>query len=96
MSQCVSVTVLKPIKPAGLKTTEAIISTHHRSGLSLSVAQTNSYQVWLARNALGLIWNKEETLALILEENRSEDLAKPRILSRQISVNSETLLRKNL
>jgi len=46
-----------------------------------------------ARDAFGLIWKKEETLELILEENGSEDPAKPRISNRQLSLDSVTLLR---
>ena len=70
------------MKPAGLKTTEPRNSMDDRSGLSLSVARGNSYQVWWAPDAFDLIWKKEETLAFILEENRSEDPAKPRISNR--------------
>jgi hypothetical protein len=44
-------------------------------------------------NAFGLIRKKEETLELIRKENRSEDPAKPRILNRQLSMDSGTLLR---
>jgi hypothetical protein len=64
---------------AGLKTTEPKNPTDHRSSLSLSVARGNSYQLWDAPDAFGLIWKKEEMLALILEENGFEDPAKPRI-----------------
>ena len=64
------VTVLKPMKPAGLKTTEPRNSTDHRSGLSASVAPTNSDQLWWAPEAFGFIWKKEEMLALILERKR--------------------------
>jgi len=53
---------MKPMKPAGLKTTEHGNSMDHRSGLSLSVARGNSYQVWWVPDAFGLIWKKEETL----------------------------------
>ena len=81
------------MKPAGLKTTEPRNSTDHRSGLSLSVARGNSYQVWWAPDAFGLIRKKEETPELIQKENRSEDPAKPRILNRQLSMHSGTLLR---
>ena len=81
------------MKPAGLETTEPRNSTDHRSGLSLSVARGNYYQVLWAPDASGLIWKKEEALALILEENGCEDSAKPRILNRQLSVDSGTLLR---
>jgi hypothetical protein len=59
----------------------------------LSVSPTNSDQLWWAPDAFGLIWKKEKTLALILEENGSEDLAKPLISNRQLSVDSATLLR---
>ena len=82
------------MKPAGLKTAELRNSTDHRSGPSLSIARGNSYQVWWAPNAFGLIWKKEETQALILEGNGSEDPAKPRISNRPLSVNSGTLLRR--
>ena len=82
------------MKPAGLKTAELRNSTDHRSGLSVSVARRNSYQIWWAPDAFGLIWKKEETQALILEENGSEDPAKPRISNRQFSRNSGTLLRR--
>ena len=81
------------MKPAGLKTTEPRNSMDDRSGLSLSVARGNSYQVWWAPDAFGLSWKKEETLAFILGENRSEDPAEPRISNRQLSVDSGTLLR---
>ena len=84
------------MKPAGLKTTEPRNSSNHRSGLSLSVARGNSYQVWWAPDEFGLIWKKEEMLALILEENGSEDPAKPRISNRHLSVDSGTLLKPNL
>ena len=84
------------MKPAGLKTTEPRNSSNHRSGLSLSVARGNSYQVWWDPDEFGLIWKKEETLALILEENGSEDPAKPRISNRHLSVDSGTLLKPNL
>jgi len=60
----------------------------------LSVARGNSYQVWWAADAFGLIWKKEETLELIRKENGSEDLAKQRISNRPLSVNSGTLLRR--
>ena len=46
-------------------------STDHRSGLSLSVALTSSDQLWWAPEAFGLIWKKEQTLGLILEETGS-------------------------
>ena len=75
------------------ETTEPRNSTDHRSGLSLSVARGNSYQVWWAPDAFGLIRKKEETPELIQKENRSEDPAKPRILNRQLSMDSGTLLR---
>ena len=81
------------MKPAGLKITEPRNSTNHRSGLSLSVARGNSYQVWWAPDAFGLIWKTEKMPELIRKENRSEDPAKPRILNRPLSVNSGTLLR---
>ena len=55
----------------GLKTTKPRNSTDHRSGLSLSVAPTNSDQLWWAPEAFGLIWKKEQTLGLILEETGS-------------------------
>ena len=80
------------MKPAGLKTTEPTNSTDHRSGLSVSVARWNFNQVWRAPDAFGLIWKEEEKLALILEENGSEDPAKSRISNRQLSVDSGTLL----
>jgi hypothetical protein len=82
------------MKPAGLKITELRNSTNHRSGLSLSVARGNSYQVGWAPDALGLLWKKEETLELIHKENESEDPAKPRISNRPLSVDSGTLLRE--
>ena len=82
------------MKPAGLKTAELRNSTDHRSGPSLSIARGNSYQVWWAPDAFGLIWKKEETQALILEGNGSEDPAKPRISNRPLSVDSGTLLRR--
>ena len=78
----------------GVKTAEPRNSTDHRSGLNLSVAPTNSEQLWWAPDAFGLIWKKEETQALILEENGSENPAKPRISNRQFSRNSGTLLRR--
>ena len=81
------------MKPAGLKTTEPRNSTDHRSGLSLSVARGNFYQVWWAPDAFALIRRKEETPELIRKESRSEDPAKPRILNRQLSMDSGTLLR---
>jgi hypothetical protein len=58
------------MKPAGLKTTKPRNSTDHRFGLSLSVASTNSDQLWWAPEAFGLIWKKEQTLGLILERKR--------------------------
>jgi hypothetical protein len=64
------------MKPAGVKTAEPRNSTDHRSGLSVSVARGNSYQIWWAPDAFGLIWKKEETFALIRKENGAEDLAK--------------------
>jgi hypothetical protein len=82
------------MEPAGLKTTEPRNSTDHQSGLSLSVARGNSYQVWWAPDAFGLIWKKEETLALIRKENGAEDPAKSWISNRQLSGNSGTLLRR--
>ena len=81
------------MKPAGLKITKPRNSMDHRSGLSLSVARGNSYQVWWAPDAFGLIRKKEETLELIRKENRSEDPAKPRNLNRQLSMDSGTLPR---
>jgi hypothetical protein len=39
----------------GLKITEPRNSTDHRSGLSLAVIRRNSYQVWWALDAFGLI-----------------------------------------
>jgi hypothetical protein len=81
------------MEPPGLKITELRNSTNHRSGLSLSVARGNSYQVGWAPDALGLLWKKEETLELIHKENGSEDPAKPQILNRPLSVDSGTLLR---
>jgi hypothetical protein len=74
------------MKPAGLKTTEPRNSADHRSGLSLSVAQTNSNQFWWASVAFGLIWKKEDTLAHIAEENRRKNPAKRWFPNRQISV----------
>jgi hypothetical protein len=59
----------------------------------LTVARGNSYQVWWAADAFGFIWKKEEALELMLKENGSEDLAKPRILNRPFSEDSGTLLR---
>jgi len=59
----------------------------------LSVSPTNSDQLWWAPDAFGLIGKKEKTLALILEENGSEDPAKPLISNRPLSVDSATLLR---
>jgi hypothetical protein len=59
------------MESAGLKTTEPRNSTDHRSGLSLSVAPTSSDQLWWAPEAFGLIWKKEQTLGLILEETGS-------------------------
>ncbi len=84
------------MKPAGLKTTEPRNSSNHRSGLSLSVARGNSYQVWWAPDEFGLIWKKEEMLALILEENGFEDPVKPQILNRHLSVDSGRLRKPNL
>jgi len=43
-------------------------------------------------NAFGLHRKKEETLALILEENARKNLAKPWISNRQIYVGSGTVL----
>ena len=57
--------------------------------------QTNSDQLWWAPDAFGLLWKKKETRALIRKENESEDPAKPRILNRQLSMDSGTLLRAN-
>jgi len=37
----------------------------------LSVALTSSDQLWWAPEAFGLIWKKEQTLGLILEETGS-------------------------
>ena len=81
------------MKPAGLKTIEPGNLTDHRSGLSVTVARGNSYQAWWAPDAFGLVWKKEEALAVILEENGSADSAKPQISNRQLSVDSGTLLR---
>ena len=64
------------MKPAGLKITKPRNSTDHRSGLSLSVARGNSYQVWWAPDAFGLIRKKEETLALNPEENAPQEHGK--------------------
>ncbi len=64
------------MKPAGLKITELRHSTDHRSGLSLSVARGNSYQVWWAPDTFGLIRKKEETLALNREENAPQEHGK--------------------
>ena len=47
----------------------------------------------MAPDAFGLIWKNEEMRAFILEENGSEDLAKPRISNRKLSVDSRTLSR---
>jgi hypothetical protein len=54
----------------------------HRSALSLSVSPTNSDQLCWTPEAFGPIWKKDKTLALILEENGSEDPAKPLISNR--------------
>jgi hypothetical protein len=81
------------MKSAGLKTTFPRNSTDHRSGLILSVARGDFYQVWWVPNAFGLIWKKEETLGVIRKENGCEDAAKLRILNRQLSVDFGTLLR---
>lgn len=43
-------------------------------------------------NAFGLHWKREETLALILEENARKNPAKPWISNRQIYVGSGTVL----
>ena len=64
------------MKPAGLKITKPRNSTDHRSGLSLSVARWNSYQVWWAPDTFGLIRKKEETLALNREENAPQEHGK--------------------
>ena len=64
------------MKPAGLKITKPRNSTDHRSGLSLSVARGNSYQVWWAPDAFGLIRKKEESLALNPEENAPQEHGK--------------------
>ena len=76
------------MKPGGLKTTEPRNSTDYRSGLSLSIASTNSDQLLWVSVAFGVIWRKEETLELILEENGSEDPEKLQILNRQLSMDS--------
>ena len=68
----------------------------HRSGLSMSVARGNSYQIWWAPDGFSLIWKKEKPLALILEENRAEEPPKPRISNRQLSKDSGLLLKPNL
>ena len=81
------------MKPAGLTTTEPKNSTDHRFGLSLLVAPTNSYQLWSAPDAFGLIRKEEETLALILDKIGFQAQAIPRISKRQLSVNFGTLLR---
>ena len=81
------------MKPAGLKTTEPRNSTDYRSGLSLSIASTNSDQLLWVSVAFGVIWKKEETLELILEENGSEDPKKLQILNRQLSMESGRLPR---
>ena len=81
------------MKPAGLKTTEPRNSTDYRSGLSLSIASTNSDQLLWVSVAFGVIWKKQETLELILEENGSEDPEKLQILNRQLSMDSGTLPR---
>ena len=60
----------------------------------MSVARGNSYQIWWALDAFGLIWKKEESRAFIRKENGAEDLAKPWISNRQLSRNSGTLLRR--
>jgi hypothetical protein len=52
-------------------------------------------QACWALNARSIHSKKEEKLALSLEENGSEDPAKPRISNRQLLVNSGTLLRFN-
>jgi hypothetical protein len=67
---------------AGLKITEPRNSMDHRSALSLSVSPTNSDQLCWTPEAFGPIWKKDKTLALILEENGSEDPAKPLISNR--------------
>ena len=81
------------MKSAGLKITVPRNLTDHRSGLSVSVARGDSYQVWWVPDAFGLIWKKDETLGLIRKENGCEDAAKSRISNRQLSVNFGTLLR---
>jgi hypothetical protein len=61
------------------------------SSLSLSVTPTNSDQLGWVPDAFDFIWKTEETIELILDENGSEDSAKPRISNQQLSVNSRTL-----
>ena len=80
------------MNPAGFKTTKPRNSTHHRSGLSVSVARANSYPVSWAPNGFGLSW-KEKKRQRSSRENRSEDAAQPLISNRQLSVDFETLLR---
>ena len=79
------------MKPAGLKTTKPRNSTDHRSGLSLSVARGNSYQVWWAPDSFGLIRKKEETLALNPEENAPQEHGKTVVFKPQIYVGFGTI-----
>ena len=80
------------MKPAGLKTTGPKNSTDHRCVISFQVVEANLDQVFRALIAFGLHRKKEETLALILEENVRKDPAKPWISNRQIYVGSGTVL----
>ena len=50
---------MKTDETCRFETTEPRNSTDHRSGLSLSVARGNSYHVWWAPDAFGLIRKKE-------------------------------------
>jgi len=75
-----------------LNSTEHISKTAYRSSPSLSVTPTNSDQLGWVPDAFDLIWKTEEPLALILDENGSEDPPKSRISNQQLSVNSATLL----
>ncbi len=60
----------------------------HRPG----VVEANLDQVYWALNAFGLHRKKEETLALILEENIHKKPVKPWISNRQIYAGSGTVL----
>ena len=72
------------MKPAGLKTTVPGNSTDHRCGIGFQVVEVNLDQVFWALIAFGLHRKKEETLALILEENVRKNPAKPGVSNRQI------------